>query len=331
MKLMPGKSANKGAHLALAEHLDKVIGESIEVEEHPDRIKDGDVRDNSKINPDALMHRFYGVANIDGVDYRVMTLMKEENKAKRGNGIHSYEVQKIEVLDEETPNTPNGVGTPNSELEAYPLAKLLKDVGKTMEPGKKLLDESNKADERVDFANSTEQVRHSLSPSSGAFSDPMGRVRGAVERVGKAESRERDVKEQFDRTRQRGIDTADRILDDATATDEQRHQRMTNVIREVTRIEGLRKAGKETVRERVRSIADTLTEMIPATVEFTRGEVKRLIGKIDKAMDVKDVKRNVREAVNIVLKSAERDVDAETVRLRKTKGKRLHAERKDIS
>ena len=82
-----------------------------------ERIKTGDVRDNSKINPDTLMHRFYGVANIDGVDYRVMTLMKEENKAKRGNGIHSYEVQKIGVLDE-TPNTPNGTDGLNSELEA---------------------------------------------------------------------------------------------------------------------------------------------------------------------------------------------------------------------
>ena len=75
------------------------------------------MRDNSKINPDALMRRFYGVANINVVDYRVMTLMKEENKAKRGNGIHSYEVQKIEVLDE-TPNTPNGTDGLNSELEA---------------------------------------------------------------------------------------------------------------------------------------------------------------------------------------------------------------------
>ena len=82
-----------------------------------ERIKTGDVRDNSKINPDALMRRFYGVANINGVDYRVMTLMKEENKAKRGNGIHSYEVQKIGVLDE-TPNTPNGTDGLNSELEA---------------------------------------------------------------------------------------------------------------------------------------------------------------------------------------------------------------------
>lgn len=146
-----GKSVNKGVHLALAEHLDRVIGESIEVEEHPDRLKTGDARDNGKINPDALMHRFYGVANIDGVDYRVMTLMKEENKAKRGNGIHSYEVQKIEVLDEETPNTSNGVGTLNSELEGYPLAKLLQNVGKSYEKGKNLLDESKLADESADL------------------------------------------------------------------------------------------------------------------------------------------------------------------------------------
>ena len=32
------------------------------------------------------MTRNYGVANIDGVDYCVMTLMKKENKANRGNG-----------------------------------------------------------------------------------------------------------------------------------------------------------------------------------------------------------------------------------------------------
>ena len=144
------ESVNKGVHLALAEHLDRVIAESIEVEEHPDRLKNEGVRDNDKINPDALMHRFYGVARIDGKDYRVMTLMKEENRTDRGNGIHSYEVQKNEVLDEETPNTLNGAGTPNSELEGYPLAKLIKDVDKTMVPGKKLLKESKKADKTDD-------------------------------------------------------------------------------------------------------------------------------------------------------------------------------------
>ena len=126
-----------------------------------ERIKTGDVCDNSKINPDALMRRFYGVANINGVDYRVMTLMKEENKAKRGNGIHSYEVQKIEVLDE-TPNTPNGTDGLNSELEASSaLAKLLQDVGKAYENDKKLLDESKIADESTDLyrdPNETDDV-----------------------------------------------------------------------------------------------------------------------------------------------------------------------------
>ena len=55
------------------------------------------------------------------------------------------------MLDEETPNTSNGVGTLNSELEGYPLAKLIKDVGKTMEKDKKLLDESKIADESTDL------------------------------------------------------------------------------------------------------------------------------------------------------------------------------------
>ena len=139
-----GKSVNKGVHLALAEHLDEVINNSIEVEEHPDRLKTSGARDNGNINPNALMHRFYGVARVDGTDYRIMTLMREENRTDRLNGIHSYEVQKIEVLDAETPNTSNGAGTLNSELEGYPLAKVIQDVGKTMEKDKKLLAESKK-------------------------------------------------------------------------------------------------------------------------------------------------------------------------------------------
>ena len=35
------------------------------------------------------MHRFYGVAVIDGVPYRVMTLMREEKNSATSNGIHS--------------------------------------------------------------------------------------------------------------------------------------------------------------------------------------------------------------------------------------------------
>ena len=107
------------------------------------------------------MHRFYGTVIIDGKPYRVMTLMREEKNPIVGNGIHAYEVQKIEVLDEETPNTPNGVGTPAIKREAYPLAKVIKDVGKTMEKDKKLLDESKIADESTDLyrdPNETDDV-----------------------------------------------------------------------------------------------------------------------------------------------------------------------------
>jgi hypothetical protein len=37
-------------------------------------------------------------------------------------------LKEIKVLNDETPSTPNGVGTPNSELEAYPLAKVIQKV-----------------------------------------------------------------------------------------------------------------------------------------------------------------------------------------------------------
>ena len=143
------KSVNKGVHLAMAEHLDEIIGQSIEVEEHPDYLKnERGERDTQKVNGAALMHRFYGAVVVDGVPYRVMTLMREEANSNIGNGIHAYEVQKIEVLDN-MPNTSNGVDSHSQSKigSSYPLAKLLKDVEKSYDSGKKVLDESRKADE----------------------------------------------------------------------------------------------------------------------------------------------------------------------------------------
>ncbi len=65
------------------------------------------------------------------------------------------------MLDAETPNTSNGAGTLNSELEGYPLAKVIQGVGKTMENGKNLLAESKKADEDTSMyrdGNETEDI-----------------------------------------------------------------------------------------------------------------------------------------------------------------------------
>lgn len=140
-----GKSVNKGVHLAMAEYLDEVINNSIEVEEHPDYIKvEGKRGNDSSVNENAIMHRFYGVAIIDGTPYRVMTLMREEKSSATSNGIHSYEVQKIEVLDNELPSTSNGVGSQNQIGSSYPLANLLKDVEMSYRPGVKVLEESAK-------------------------------------------------------------------------------------------------------------------------------------------------------------------------------------------
>ena len=173
------RSESKGLHLALAEHLDEVIGKSVEVEEHPDYIKDKDGKRGEEINPNAIMHRFYGVAIIDDVPCRIMTLMREEKSSATSNGIHSYEVQKIEVLDNKLPSTSNGVGSQNQFKtgSSYPLAKLLKGIEKSYDKGKFLLDESKK---------STDSIReHRVYHGSGAknyvvFDEKDARIAGHV-------------------------------------------------------------------------------------------------------------------------------------------------------
>ena len=126
------------------------------------------------------MHRFYGTVIIDGKPYRVMTLMREEKNPIVGNGIHAYEVQKIEVLDE-TPNTPNGTDGLNSELEASSaLAKLLQDVGKAYENDKKLLDESKIADESTDLYRDPNEVEDILNDQSMGLQE---RITAAAARI----------------------------------------------------------------------------------------------------------------------------------------------------
>ena len=173
------KSDSRGVHLAVAEHLDEVIEASIEVEEHPDYLKnEHGERDTRKVNADALMHRFYGAITVEGKSYRVMTLMREDRNV--GNGVHAYEVTKIEVLGGQTTkplsvssrksNTPNDSHGLNSELEAHDLngskrangyvhvAKLLKDVDKSYDKGKKLLEQSKLADESTDLYRDQEET-----------------------------------------------------------------------------------------------------------------------------------------------------------------------------
>ena len=145
------KSENLGVHLSVLKTLPNVIANSIEVEEHADYAKDKSSKRSveNEVNAQSLMHRFYGAVNIDGKLYRVKTTIREYADTNRNANAHNYELTKIELLDApsvggiETSNRPVAM-TSNSSIS---VAKLLKDVEKSYDSGKKVLDESRKADE----------------------------------------------------------------------------------------------------------------------------------------------------------------------------------------
>lgn len=192
------KSVNKGVHLALAEHIHEVIGASIEVEEHPDRMKVEGERSNNQFNPNSLMHRFYGVVLVDGHPYRVMTLMREEKNPAVGNGMHAYEVQKIEVLDEETPNTPNGTDSQNHNGLSYPVAKVIEKVEKTMESGKNLLEESKIADEDTAMYRDPGETEDIRFRKVEGYDSKHAEIERAVNKKLKRGSTSDDIKAEID-------------------------------------------------------------------------------------------------------------------------------------
>ena len=92
------------------------------------------------------MHRFYGAIDIDGQTYRVKTTLQEIGQPK-SNRPHSYEVTKIEMLDlrPSISLAPMQIGVTTPSIG---LAKLLYGIEKSYDPGKKILDESQKVQQR---------------------------------------------------------------------------------------------------------------------------------------------------------------------------------------
>ena len=170
-----GKSVDKDAHLAIIPQLREVIAESVMAETHPDynKGKDGKRSAENGYNPDNLIHRCYGAISIDGQEYRVKLTLKE-NPSQTSRKAYTYEVTKIELLDstdgertglsssyQSNSNDSHGL---NSELEAHdlndldraakgllPLAKVIENLEKSYDSGKKILDESKIADESTDL------------------------------------------------------------------------------------------------------------------------------------------------------------------------------------
>lgn len=155
------KSVDKDTHLAVIPQLREIIAESVMAETHPDYNKgeDGKRSSDNGYNPDNLIHRCYGAISVDGQEYRVKLTLKETSGNRKSKKAYSYEVTKIEVLDGQTTkplsvssrksNTPNGRSNVSDVFVSG--AKLLNNLEKSYDTGKKLLDESKISDESTDL------------------------------------------------------------------------------------------------------------------------------------------------------------------------------------
>lgn len=140
------KSDNAAVHLSVLKELPNVISNSIEVEIHADYSK-GDNGERSAENGvnrnDLLVHRIYGAVNIDGKTYRVKTTIHEFRDGNTANTPHSYEVTKIELIEDSTVTPNDGIDNPlNRSVNSISATKLLEGVEKSYDKGKKVLQES---------------------------------------------------------------------------------------------------------------------------------------------------------------------------------------------
>jgi len=139
------KSDNVGVHAAVLDKLHEVINGSIEYEEDPDVPKINGIRDISKgVNENVLIHRFIGTVRVEGKTYRVISKIKEYRETHINARPSTYQVTEIGGFDDGNPKTPTGAW---GLFFNFLIAKLLKDVEKSYDSGKKVLDESRKADE----------------------------------------------------------------------------------------------------------------------------------------------------------------------------------------
>jgi len=175
-------------HVAAVLRIKDIIGNSVDVEIYPERnVKASDGTRNIKDGyaHNTVMHVLYGVSNIDGKDYSVRTLVKEQ-RGKGSNSAYVYSLEEIELSDGHNEAA-------NSELSrksdrTIPLAKIIQNVGKTMEPGKLLLEESAKEDrnrERQNTQNGSGGGRAKFMVSGESDADYMDAVeKGDAEKAG---------------------------------------------------------------------------------------------------------------------------------------------------
>lgn len=138
------KSVSRDLHLKVLPLLSRVLANSVEVEVHPDYNKVDEVRKpENGYNAETLMHRFYGAVEVDGEVYRAKSTIKEYRDKNTQLKPYTYEVTNIELLtdsaeDAETTHI-RPVSEDNNSISA---TKLLQNVEKSYDLGKKVLEES---------------------------------------------------------------------------------------------------------------------------------------------------------------------------------------------
>ena len=135
-------SDNLGLHLAVLKKLPRIIDESILAETHADYKKVDGKRspENGVGKTTMLVHRLYGAVRMDGKLYRVKTTLHERYDAD--DRAYDYMVTNVELVISGSSTSDALTNSTRKSRKDIAVAKLLKGVEKSYEPGKLLLDES---------------------------------------------------------------------------------------------------------------------------------------------------------------------------------------------
>ena len=229
-----GNSENLGLHLATLMRLPEIIDKSIDVEIHPSYKKVDNVRSiaNGIDSDEILIHRLYGAIELDGNIYRVKTTMNEHRSSQ--NEAHDYRVTKVELL-ESNPTKETGAhvsGSSTSNAQGAPAsisgAKLLENVEKSYDSGKKLLTVSKKPlfsklsrdvedivnDGKMRVSAENDEARAHLNERMMSIDKNLAKLRMAA-----------SAQREYDRETVRSItDLAKRLLDEGALSDPTRQE-----------------------------------------------------------------------------------------------------------
>lgn len=146
------RGSSLGIHLSVMQKFQEVLQNSVDVEIHADYAKDHNGKRTTDLlqSVDVLIHVLYSAVELDERVYRVKTILKEYRTNLPMP--YAFEVQSTELLPDRlgiqiSPNSSFGLN--ESSSRSVDGAKLLKDIEKSYDKGKLILQESAKIDRAV--------------------------------------------------------------------------------------------------------------------------------------------------------------------------------------